>query len=144
MSVRRKKVWVTSPLMYLMAVAMLVMAVASYPYSRVMFMVEMTAAGLCALAVTVSGVIYRQNAAAAVRSASKVLSAEQEAALREFPLPVAIVAPAGDLVWVNRAFQETLGALRPALGESVLRYIYGVRGQDRAWVCAVFCGRHLL
>ena len=82
MSVRRKKVWVTSPLMYLMAVAMLVMAVASYPYSRVMFMVEMTAAGLCALAVTVSGVIYRQNAAAAVRSASKVLSAEQEAALR--------------------------------------------------------------
>lgn len=124
MTVRRKRVWVTSPLMYLMAVAMLAMAVASYPYSRVVFMVEMTAAGLCALAVTVSGVIYRQNAAAAVRSASKVLSAEQEAALREFPLPVAIVAPAGDLVWVNRAFQETLGALRPALGESVLRYIY--------------------
>lgn len=121
---RRKKVWVTSPLMYLMAAAMLAMAVASYPFNRVVFLIELTAAGLCSLAVAVSGFIYRQNAAAAVRSAGRVLSAGEEEALRDFPLPVAIVAPAGDLVWVNAAFEETLGAVRPGLGESVLRYIY--------------------
>lgn len=44
---RRKKVWVTSPLMYLMAAAMVAMAIASYPYSRILFAVELTAAGLC-------------------------------------------------------------------------------------------------
>ena len=121
---RRKKVWVTSPLMYLMAAVMVAMAAASYPFNRVMFAVELTAAGLCSLAVAVSGVVYRQNAAAAVRSAGRVLSAEEEESLREFPMPVAIVAPAGDLVWVNAAFEETLGAVRPGLGESVLRYIY--------------------
>ncbi|WP_322174615.1 DHH family phosphoesterase [Acutalibacter caecimuris] len=121
---RRKKVWVTSPLMYLMAAAMLVMAAASYPYSRVVFAVELTAAGLCCLAVAVSAVLYRQNAVAALRAAGKVLGAEETEALQEFALPVAVVAPAGDLVWVNNAFAQTLGAVHPGLGESILRYIY--------------------
>lgn len=121
---RRKKVWVNSPLMYLMAAAMLAMAVVSYPHSRVIFTVELTAAGLCSLAVLVSGIIWRQNAAAAVRSAGRVLSAQEQEALAGFALPVAVVAPAGDIVWVNTAFEETLGATRPGPGESVLRYIY--------------------
>ena len=122
---RRKKVWVTSPLMYLMAGAMLVMAMLSYPYNRVIFAVELTAACLCVLAVVVSGMIYRQNVAAAVRAAGKVLSAGDEEALREFAMPVAVVAPAGDLVWVNEAFITSLGRQgSPILGESVLKYIY--------------------
>ncbi len=121
---RRKKVWVTSPLMYLMAAVLVAMAVASYPYNRIIFAVEITAAGLCSLAVAVSGLIYRQNVAAAVRSAGRVLSGEEEEALRDFALPVAIVAPAGDLVWVNAAFEESLGREKNALGESVLKFIY--------------------
>lgn len=121
---RRKKVWVTSPLMYIMAAAMLVMAVASYPFSRVVFAVEMTAAGLCALAVTVSGILYRQNAVTTLRAAEKVLDGEEREALEEFALPVAVVAPAGDLVWVNRAFGDSLGRGKPVLGENVLKFIY--------------------
>ncbi len=121
---RRKKVWVTSPLMYLMAAAMVAMAIASYPYSRILFAVELTAAGLCSLATVVSGLIYRQNVASTVRAAGKVLAAGEEEALQEFAMPVAVVAPAGDLVWTNRAFAESLGKGRPCLGENVLKYIY--------------------
>ena len=43
--------------MYLMAAAMVAMAIASYPYSRILFAVELTAAGLCSLATVVSGLI---------------------------------------------------------------------------------------
>ncbi len=121
---RRKRVWVTSPLMYIMAAAMLVMAVASYPFSRIVFIVETTAAGLCALAVTVSGILYRQNAVTTLRAAEKVLDGEEREALEAFALPVAVVAPAGDLVWVNRAFEDSLGRREPVLGENVLKFVY--------------------
>lgn len=121
---RRKKVWVTSPLMYLMAAAMLAMAIASYPYNRITFLVEVTAAGLCVLAVTVSGVLYRRNATVTLRAAGRVLSAQEREALEEFAMPVAVAAPAGDVVWVNRAFSESLAKGKPCLGENVLRYVY--------------------
>ena len=116
--------WVTSPLMYLMAAAMLAMAAASYPYNRIIFMVEVTAAGLCTLAVAVSAVLYRRNATATLRAASRVLDAQEQEALEEFALPVAVAAPAGDVVWVNRAFAESLAKGKPCLGENVLRYVY--------------------
>ena len=121
---RRKKVWVTSPLMYLMAAAMLAMAIASYPYNRIVFLIEITAAGLCALGVTVSGVLYRTNAVTTLRAAARVLAAEDQEVLEKFALPVAVAAPAGDVVWVNEAFAESLGKGGPCLGEGISRYIY--------------------
>ena len=51
----------TSPLMYLMAAAMVAMAAASYPYNRIVFAVELTAAGLCSLAAVASGEIGRAH-----------------------------------------------------------------------------------
>ncbi len=81
-------------------------------------------AGLCALAVAASGLIYRQNVATTVKAAGRVLSAEEEEDLQEFALPVAVVAPAGDVVWANQAFVESLGRGKPVLGEDVLKYVY--------------------
>ena len=46
---RRKKVWVISPLFYLMAAAMGVMAFLSLPHSRVLFIIEGTAAAVSVL-----------------------------------------------------------------------------------------------
>ena len=64
-----------------MAAAMVAMAIASYPYSRILFAVELTAAGLCSLATVVSGLIYRQNVASTVRAAGNLLAAGEEEAL---------------------------------------------------------------
>ncbi len=121
---RKKKVWVVSPLFYLMAAAMVCMALASYPYSRVLFLIEATAAGLAALAVTVSDLVYRGSVAATMRSVKKVLAAEEERSFQEFALPVAVVAPAGDIVWANAAFAQSLCQGGDYLGENVLKYIY--------------------
>ena len=121
---RKKKVWVVSPLFYLMAGAMACMAVASFPYSRILFIIEATAAGLSLLAVAVSDLIYRKNISATVRSVKKVLTAEEERAFQEFALPVAVVAPAGDIVWANEAFVQSLCGGGLYQGENVLKYIY--------------------
>ncbi len=121
---RRKRVWVVSPLFYLMGFAMLVMAVVTYRYNKITAAVEATAAGLSLLAVAASDLIYRRNISTAVKSAKRVLTAEDQHALEEFALPVAVVAPAGDIVWANEAFSASLCGGSEYLGENVLRYIY--------------------
>lgn len=83
------------PLFYLMAAAMVLMALASYRYNKILFLVEGTAAVLSGLAVLVSDVLYRRNISTTVRSAKRVLTGEEEAAFQAFALPVAVVAPAG-------------------------------------------------
>ncbi len=121
---RKKKVWVVSPLFYLMAAAMVVMACVSWRYSKIVFSVEMTAAVMCVLAVAASDLLYRRNVSSAMKSAKKVLTAEDEHALEEFALPVAVVAPAGDIVWANEAFVTSLCGGGRCLGENVLKFIY--------------------
>ena len=61
-----------SPLFYLMAAAMVLMALASYRYNRILFLVEGPAAVLSGLAVLVSDVLYRRNISTTVRSAKRV------------------------------------------------------------------------
>ena len=121
---RRKKVWVVSPLLYLMAAAMVLMALASWRYNKILFLVEGTVAVLSVLAVLVSDYLYRRNISTTVKSARKVLSGEEEAAFQAFALPVAVVAPAGDIVWANEAFAGALCGGGSFLGDNVLKYIY--------------------
>ena len=121
---RRKKVWVVSPLFYLMAGAMVLMALASWRYNKILFLVEGTMAGLSVLAVLVSDFLYRRNISTTVKSAKRVLTGEEEAAFQAFALPVAVVAPAGDIVWANEAFAASLCNGGSFLGDNVLKYIY--------------------
>ena len=107
-----------------MAAAMVLMALASYRYNKILCLVEGTAAVLSGLAVLVSDVLYRRNISTTVRSAKRVLTGEEEAAFQAFALPVAVVAPAGDIVWANEAFAGSLCGGRNFLGDNVLKYIY--------------------
>ncbi len=121
---RKKRIWVVSPLFYLMGLAMVAMAAVTWRYNRIASVIELTAAGMALLAVGVSDLLYHWNVSAAVRSAKRVLTAEEEYALTEFALPVAVVAPAGDVVWANEAFVASLCGGGEYLGENVLRFIY--------------------
>ena len=154
-----------SPLFYLMAAAMVLMALASYRYNKILFLVEGTAAVLSGLAVLVSDVLYRRNISTTVRSAKRVLTGEEEAAFQAFALPVAVVAPAGDIVWANEAFAGSLCGGRNFLGDNVLKYIpqdlppgdgraghlclpqrpgvHGLRRPGQGGVDPLLCGRHL-
>ena len=121
---RRKKVWVVSPLFYLMVGAMVLMALSSWRYNKILFLVEGTVAGISLLMVLVSDLLYRRNISTTVKAARRVLSGEEEAAFQAFALPVAVVAPAGDIVWANEAFAGSLSGGKNFLGDNVLKYIY--------------------
>lgn len=121
---RRRRIWTVFPLFYLMAAAMLVMALVTYRYNKIAFAVEMTVSCLSILAVTASDFLFRRNVTSTVKTAKKVLTAEEEYALEEFALPVAVVAPAGDIVWANEAFAASLCGGGNFMGENVLKYIY--------------------
>ncbi len=116
--------WMVSPLFYFMALAMLLMSLVSYRYNKVLFAAELTASVLAALAVIASDILFHRNVTLAVKSAKKVLTAQEEHALSEFSLPVAVVAPAGDIVWTNTAFSQSLNRGEECAGENVLRYLY--------------------
>ena len=103
---------------------MVAMAFASYPHSRILFLVELTAAGVSLLAVGASDLLRRRDSSRALRGAKRVLTGEESYALQEFGLAVAVVGRAGDIVWANQAFADTLGRGRDFVGENVLRYIY--------------------
>ena len=120
----RKKVWVVSPLFYLMAGVMVLMALAAWRYNKILFLIEGTVAALAVLAVLVSDILYRRNISTTVKAARRVLSGEEEAAFQAFSLPVAVVAPAGDIVWANEAFAGSLCGGKRFLGDNVLKYIY--------------------
>ena len=72
----RKKVWVVSPLFYLMAGVMVLMALATWRYNKILFLIEGTVAALAVLAVLVSDILYRRNISTTVKAARRVLSGE--------------------------------------------------------------------
>ena len=121
---RNRKVWVISPLFYLMALVMAVLAIWTYRYNKVVALIGMTAAEAAVLSVLVTDLMYRWNVRVALKTAKKVLTAEDEHALEEFSLPVAVVAPAGDIVWANKAFSDSLCNGGDYLGENALHFLY--------------------
>lgn len=74
---------------------MVAMAFASYPHSRILFLVELTAAGVSLLAVGASDLLRRRDSSRALRGAKRVLTGEESYALQEFGLAVAVVGRAG-------------------------------------------------
>lgn len=120
----KRKIWVVSPLMYVMAVIMLVMALFSYKSNKVLFAVEVTISGLAVLSVLLIGMHFRNHVNLAVRSAKRILTAEGEHELNELPLAVAVVGLKGDIIWCNKAFSDVVGGGKDVLGDTILPYIY--------------------
>jgi len=107
-----------------MALGMLIMSIVSFRYNKILFTIEVTVSCLAICAVAVSDIVMRNNVSSAVRSAKKVLLAEDDASLDDLALPVVVVAPYGDIVWGNKLFRESLCAGESFIGEDILKFIY--------------------
>lgn len=120
----RRKVWVVSPLFYIMAAALLIFSIISFRYDKVLFTVELSGAVLAVTAVLVNDLILKRNISFSVARAQKTLWGDDRDSLENFPLPVAVVGGSEDVVWGNRAFRETLGEAGTFIGDHVRRIIY--------------------
>lgn len=120
----KHRVWVSSPIYLVLAVIMLVMACFSFPWSRAVFAIEMGLAVVAVMVVLISNFYFRSYVGTSVKAAEKVLSLNETSALQQFTMPVALSGPAGDVVWVNDAFINTISPHKECRGENVLRFIY--------------------
>ena len=84
----KRRIWATSPVYYVMAAVMFIMACFSYTQNKILFAVEITVSGLCLAAVIMTDLHYRVHVYTALRAARKVLSADEQRNLGQFALPL--------------------------------------------------------
>ncbi len=120
----KRKVWVSSPVFFVITAVMLIMAGISYSYNSIIFSVEMTLAICSIVAVMLSTEHFKTHVATAVKSAQKILSGEEYRALEDFTMPVAVIGDAGDIIWVNGAFSAKVSTKHECRGENIIKFIY--------------------
>ena len=120
----KRKVWVSSPVFYIITAVMLIMAGLSWFWNAYVFTGEMLLSVISIAAVAVSTGKFKMHVNTAVKSAQKILSGEEYRALQEFTMPVAVIGNAGAIIWVNTAFAAQVGTKRECRGENILKFIY--------------------
>ncbi|MDF2631824.1 MAG: family phosphoesterase [Caproiciproducens sp.] len=120
----KRKVWVSSPVFFVITAVMLIMAGISYSYNSILFSVEMTLAICSIVAVMLSTEHFKTHVATAVKSAQKILSGEEYRSLQDFTMPVAVIGDAGDIIWVNGAFSAKVSVKHECRGENIIKFIY--------------------
>ena len=120
----KRRIWATSPVYYVMAAVMFIMACFSYAQNKILFAVEITVSGLCLAAVIMTDLHYRVHVYTALRAARKVLSADEQRNLGQFALPLAVLGSAGDIVWTNERFQDLFTENGEGCGDNIAAYIY--------------------
>lgn len=120
----KRKIWVISPLMYLMAVVMVALSFLSYNNDKIIFSIELTISGLFLLAVLIIGLHFRSHVSLAMRSSKKILTPDGEEDVNSLPLSTVVVGLKGDIVWSNSLFMSLVTDDKGALGDSILPYIY--------------------
>ena len=119
----KQKVWVSSPILYVLATIMLSMTVASWFWNPIIFYIELGLTIVAVAIITIFLVRFQSYLTVAMRSVNKVLSGQEYQLLQDFTLPVAIVGNKGDIIWVNTAFFMDVGRESDCRGENILKLI---------------------
>lgn len=119
----KRKVWVSSPILYVLAVVMAGMTAASWFWNPIIFFIELGLTLISIAIITVIFVQFKSHVTVAMKSANKVLSGREYQLLQDFTLPVAIVGNEGDIIWVNTAFLMDVGRDSEYRGENILKLI---------------------
>ncbi|MCH4239926.1 MAG: DHH family phosphoesterase [Oscillospiraceae bacterium] len=120
----RKRIWSASPVFFILSGVMLLMACASLQYSRPLALAEFGVCAVSVAATTISVRRFKNYVALSVKTAKRVLTAEESESLETFTMPVALVGAAGDIIWVNQAFLKRVSSQHEVRGENVQRIIY--------------------
>nr|WP_319487867.1 DHH family phosphoesterase [uncultured Caproiciproducens sp.] len=120
----KRKVWVSSPIFFVITAVMLIMASISYFYNHILFAVEITFSIGSVIVVMLSTERFKAHVSTAVKSAQKILSGDEYRALMDFTMPVAVIGEEGDIIWVNSAFSAKVSEKHECRGENILKFIY--------------------
>ena len=88
----KKKVWVASPICFVLAAAMLIMALISwFTGHKMVFFIEAVVAVVAILAIAIVHIRFQSYVYTSVKAAKKVLFGKEYDALEQFTMPMAIV-----------------------------------------------------
>ena len=121
---RKKRIWMTTPVCYGMAVMLFVMSALSWGFNKYLFAVEISISFVFAVFVLVTDLRYRLHISSALQSARRVLNAEEQHDLDRFPLPVAVLGTLGDIIWTNERFRDLFSEDGEERGDNIAAYIY--------------------
>lgn len=110
--------------MYIVAGVMLVMSILSFKYNRVIFAVEITISALFAVSLLFMRLQFRFHVRSALRAAKRVLTADYQHSLNDFPVAIVVTGLEGDIIWFNKSFNTEVGPGNDIQGDNVLKYIY--------------------
>ena len=119
----KRKIWVSSPVLYILAAVMAGMTAASWFWNPIVFFIELGATVVSVAVITVVFVQFRSHVTVAMKSANQVLSGREYQLLQDFTMPVAIAGKDGDIIWVNTAFLMDVGRNTEYRGENILKLI---------------------
>lgn len=119
----KRKIWVASPVFYVIAAVMLFMAGLSWFWNSAIFYAELSLAVLAFVAVTMANMHFRLYVNTAVKSARKILSPEDYRALEQFVLPAVLVGNSGDIIWANSGFFSGVSHGKECRGENIARFL---------------------
>lgn len=116
--------WVISPLMYIMTALLFIWSCVTYRHDKILFAVELTVSGLAFISTLLVDLHFRSHISTAMKSASKILTAQEENNLNELPMGLVVVSHQGDIIWCNEAFKTGVAAGKTVLGDNILAYIH--------------------
>ncbi|MBQ2668505.1 MAG: DHH family phosphoesterase [Clostridia bacterium] len=121
---KKRRIWMTSPICYAMVVVLFVMTALSWKHNKVLFAVELTISILAAVSVLMTDLHYRLHIHTALRTARKVLSADEEHEFDQFALPIVVLGNLGDIIWSNQRFRDQFAENEESRGNNIAAYIY--------------------
>ena len=120
----RRKVWVSSPVFFIISTVMCLMACASWFWNRMIFFIEIGVAVVSIAAVWIATSRFHAHVINSVKSAQTVLTGDQYRAMQKFSLPVVLVGSENDMIWFNDAFRDHVCNKNECRGETVEKFIY--------------------
>lgn len=103
---------------------MFLMAGASWFWNRTIFFVEFFAAVASVAVVFVVTKRFRSYVGEALKSTQTVFSGDECQAIQDFAIPIVVVGKAGDIVWFNSSFWNTVCEKNECRGENIGKFLY--------------------
>ena len=128
----RKKHWTVTPWFLIFASAMLIMALASYNYNRVLCYIELGISVVSFAVVFIFSLRFHNYIVTTVRNAANRIRGVDSEYLERYKCPVGVVGEKNDIVWCNSKFSKNMCGGRSPEGETISRYLSGFEIKDVA------------
>lgn len=120
-----KKIWVVSPIFYIVSVTMAIMACLSLPFSLPLFFVNLSVSIVSVVIIYLNINGFQKYIDNLVKRAVDAVGDADIDFLQRIPIPTILVGKKGEIISYNTFFRDVVGKGRGHFGETVLQFLAG-------------------